>query len=156
MKITLIQIGNTDEKYLKEGIEKYLSRLNHYCKFELETIPDLKNIKNLSLELQKQKEGELILSKIEKSDFVVLLDENGKEYNSVRFSDFLQKRMNTGMDLIFVIGGPFGFSTEVYERANSKLALSQMTFSHQMVRLFFIEQLYRGFTILKGEKYHHL
>ena len=156
MKITLIQIGNTDEKYLKEGIEKYLTRLKHYCKFEIDTIPDLKNVKNLSVDSQKQKEGETILSKIEKSDFVVLLDENGREFNSPSFSQFLQKRMNTGMDLIFVIGGPFGFSRDMYERANSKVALSQMTFSHQMVRLFFIEQLYRGFTILKGEKYHHL
>ena len=156
MKITLIQIGNTDEKYLKEGIEKYLTRLKHYCKFEIDTIPDLKNVKNLSVDSQKQKEGETILSKIEKSDFVVLLDENGREFNSPNFSQFLQKRMNTGMDLIFVIGGPFGFSRDMYERANSKVALSQMTFSHQMVRLFFIEQLYRGFTILKGEKYHHL
>ena len=131
MKITLIQIGNTDEKYLKEGIEKYLTRLKHYCKFEIDTIPDLKNVKNLSVDSQKQKEGEIILSKIEKSDYVVLLDENGREFNSPNFSQFLQKRMNTGMDLTFVIGGPFGFSRDVYERANSKVALSQMTFSHQ-------------------------
>lgn len=156
MKIKLLQIGNTDENYLKEGIEKYVLRLQHYCKFEQEVIPDIKTSKNVTHELQKQKEGASILSKIEKSDFVVLLDEQGKEFNSVGFADFLQKRMNSGLDITLVIGGPFGFSKEVYDRANMKLALSQMTFSHQMVRLFFIEQLYRGFTILKGEKYHHL
>ncbi len=155
MKVRLIQVGQTDEAYLKEGGQKYVDRLKHYCKFEQELIPDLKNVKNLSRDDQKRKEGELILKKIDKNQFVMLLDERGREFDSKGFAGFLQKRMNTGMDLTFVIGGPFGFSDEVYSRGDSKIALSQMTFSHQMVRLFFTEQLYRGFSILKGEKYHH-
>ena len=156
MKIKLITIGKTDEAYLKEGISKYVSRLKHYVDFETKELPDVKMGKKLNINLQKEVEGKEILKLIKKSDFVVLLDEKGKEFNSVGFSQFIQKRMNTGMDLIFVIGGPFGFSTEVYAQSNMRIALSQMTFSHQMVRLFFIEQIYRSFTILKGEKYHHL
>ena len=156
MKIKLITIGKTDEAYLKEGINKYISRLKHYVDFETKELPDVKMGKKLNINLQKEVEGKEILKLIKKSDFVVLLDEKGKEFNSVGFSQFIQKRMNTGMDLIFVIGGPFGFSTEVYAQSNMRIALSQMTFSHQMVRLFFIEQIYRSFTILKGEKYHHL
>ncbi|PCI99605.1 MAG: 23S rRNA (pseudouridine(1915)-N(3))-methyltransferase RlmH [Flavobacteriales bacterium] len=156
MKIKLITIGKTDEAYLKEGINKYVSRLKHYVDFETKELPDVKMGKKLNINLQKEVEGKEILKLIKKSDFVVLLDEKGKEFNSVGFSQFIQKRMNTGMDLIFVIGGPFGFSTEVYAQSNMRIALSQMTFSHQMVRLFFIEQIYRSFTILKGEKYHHL
>ena len=156
MKIKLITIGKTDEAYLKEGINKYVSRLKHYVDFETKELPDVKMGKKLNINLQKEVEGKEIPKLIKKSDFVVLLDEKGKEFNSVGFSQFIQKRMNTGMDLIFVIGGPFGFSTEVYAQSNMRIALSQMTFSHQMVRLFFIEQIYRSFTILKGEKYHHL
>ena len=156
MKIKLITIGKTDEAYIKEGISKYTSRLKHYIDFELKEIPDVKMGKKLNTTLQKEAEGKEILKLISKSDFVVLLDEKGKEFNSIGFSEFIQKRMNTGMNLTFIIGGPFGFSMEVYEKSNSKIALSQMTFSHQMVRLFFTEQIYRSFTILKGEKYHHL
>ncbi len=155
MKIKLITIGKTDEPYLKEGINKYTSRLKHYVSFELKEIPDVKLGKKLNTNIQKEVEGKEILKLISRSEFVVLLDEKGKEFNSVGFSQFVQKRMNAGMDLTFVIGGPYGFSDEVYDYSNMKVALSQMTYSHQMVRLFFTEQIYRSFTILKGEKYHH-
>lgn len=156
MQIKLIAIGKTDNKNLQTLIEDYKKRLSHYIKFEFEIIPDLKKVKHLSEEQQKEKEGELILTKTQNSDVLVLLDENGKQMDSVAFSDYLQKHMNSGIKtLIFVIGGPYGFSEEVYKRANGKLGLSKMTFSHQMVRLFFTEQLYRGFTILKNEPYHH-
>ncbi|MHA7843427.1 MAG: 23S rRNA (pseudouridine(1915)-N(3))-methyltransferase RlmH [Winogradskyella sp.] len=156
MQIKLIAIGKTDNKNLQSLIEDYQKRLSHYIKFEFEIIPDLKKVKHLSEEQQKEKEGELILSKTQNSDILILLDENGKQMDSVAFSTYLQKHMNSGIKtLIFVIGGPYGFSEEVYKRANGKLGLSKMTFSHQMVRLFFIEQLYRGFTILKNEPYHH-
>ena len=155
MKILLVQIGKTDEPYLQEGCSIYESRLKHYVSFETETL--LLPKKYYLLEEQKNFEGQLILKKITNQDFVVLLDESGKEFNSINFSNWIQKNMNAGIKrLVFVIGGPFGFSDEVYSRANQKIALSQMTFSHQMVRLFFLEQLYRGLTILKGEKYHHI
>ena len=125
-------------------------------KFDLEIIPDIKNVKNLSEAQQKEKEGELILSKITPTDHLILLDENGKTFSSVGFSDFLQKKMNAGIKtLVFVIGGPYGFSETVYQKAQGKVSLSEMTFSHQMVRLFVIEQIYRGFTILRNEPYHH-
>jgi 23S rRNA (pseudouridine1915-N3)-methyltransferase len=156
MKIRLITIGKTDESYLKEGINKYISRLKHYINFEMIELPDVKTGKKVNTTLQKEVEGKEIMKLIAKADFMVLLDENGKEFNSVAFSEYIQKRMNTGLDISFVIGGPFGFSKEVYERANHKIAISQLTFSHQMIRLFFVEQLYRSFTILKGEKYHHI
>jgi 23S rRNA (pseudouridine1915-N3)-methyltransferase len=156
MKIRLITVGKTDEPYLKEGIAKYISRLKHYINFEMIELPDVKVGKKLNVKLQKESEGKEILKLVTKSDFLVLLDENGKEFNSIDFSKFIQKRMNTGMDLVFVIGGPFGFSDEVYSQSDIKIGLSQMTFSHQMIRLFFTEQLYRSFTILKGEKYHHI
>lgn len=156
MKIKLITIGKTDEPYLIEGIEKYINRLKHYVSFELIVINDVKIGKKNNSELQKEQEGIQILSKINPTDVVVLLDENGSEFSSIGFSEFIQKKLNAGTDLVFVIGGPFGFSEGVYQRASSKVALSQLTFSHQMVRLFFVEQLYRAFTILKGEKYHHL
>lgn len=156
MKIKLIAIGKTDEAYLIKGIENYLSRLKHYIAFELIIINDVKTGKNSNVQLQKEQEGVQILSKIKPSDVLVLLDENGVEYDSVQFAIFLQKKMNAGTDLVFVIGGPFGFSEQIYQRAAAKVALSKLTFSHQMVRLFFVEQLYRAFTILKGEKYHHL
>jgi len=156
MQIKLITIGKTDNTQLQHLIDNYQKRLGHYIKFNLEIIPDIKNVKNLSEELQKQKEGELILNKIANSDVLVLLDENGKQLDSVAFSNYLQKHMNSGLkQLVFVIGGPYGFSKDVYNKAHGKLSLSKMTFSHQMVRLFFIEQLYRGFTILKNEPYHH-
>ena len=156
MKIKLITIGKTDEVYLKEGIIKYTSRLKHYIDCEVKVIPDVKIGKKLNINLQKELEGKEILKHISKSEFIVLLDENGKEYNSVGFSQFIQMRMNAGKNLTFIIGGPFGFSEEVYKNSDVKIALSQMTFSHQMIRLFFTEQLYRSLTILKGEKYHHL
>lgn len=156
MNIKLIAIGKTDQKSLLQLIEEYQKRLNFYIKFELEIIPDIKNVKNLSEAQQKEKEGELILSKISSTDFLVLLDENGKQFSSVAFSEELQKKMNAGIKtLVYVIGGPYGFSDKVYATAKGKISLSQMTFSHQMVRLFFIEQLYRGFTILRNEPYHH-
>ena len=156
MNIKLIAIGKTDDKNLQALIDEYSKRLNFYIKFELEIIADIKNVKNLSESQQKEKEGELILSKITAIDQLILLDENGKTFSSLSFSDELQKKMNSGIKtLVFVIGGPYGFSDAIYAKANGKISLSQMTFSHQMVRLFFIEQLYRGFTILKGEPYHH-
>ena len=156
MTIKLVCIGKTDKKELDTLIKIYKDRLQHYIKFELEIIPDLKKVKNLDENQQKNKEGELILSGLQNSDFMVLLDENGKQFSSESFSEYIQKRMNTGLKrLIFVIGGPYGFSEEVYNRADSKISLSKMTFSHQMVRLFFTEQLYRAFTILKNEPYHH-
>ncbi|WP_417886761.1 23S rRNA (pseudouridine(1915)-N(3))-methyltransferase RlmH [Zunongwangia sp.] len=156
MTIKLRCIGKTDSKELQKLIDVYLKRLQFYTKFELEIIPDLKKAKNLDENQQKIKEGELILNKVQASDFIILLDENGKQYSSEDFSDYLQKRMNSGLkQLIFVIGGPYGFSDEVYQRANAKISLSKMTFSHQMVRLFVTEQIYRGFTILKNEPYHH-
>lgn len=156
MNIKLITIGKTDNKNLQTLIEEYTKRLSFYIKFDLEIIPDIKNVKNLSEAQQKEKEGELILSKITPTDNLILLDENGKTFSSIKFSEFLQKKMNAGIKtLVFVIGGPYGFSETVYQKANGKVSLSEMTFSHQMVRLFVIEQLYRGFTILKNEPYHH-
>lgn len=156
MQIKLIAIGKTDQIELDRLISIYQNRLSHYVRFSFEIIPDLKNSKNLSEKLQKEAEGKLILSKILPTDRLILLDENGKEMDSVGFSNFLQKQMNSGLKrLVLVIGGPYGFSPDVYQKATGKLALSKLTFSHQMVRLFIIEQLYRGFTILKNEPYHH-
>ncbi len=157
MDIKLIVVGKTEEKYLIEGIEIYLKRLKHYINFEIYTIPELKNAKNLSFSQIVQKEGELILKLVSTSDKLVLLDEKGKQESSVNFSVFLEKMMLQGLkNLIFVIGGAYGFSEDVYKRSNDKISLSKMTFSHQMVRLIFVEQLYRAYTILKGEPYHHI
>ncbi len=156
MNIKLLAIGKTDNKALQSLIDDYTKRLSFYIKFDLEIIPDIKNVKNLSESQQKEKEGELILSKVTPTDQLILLDENGAKYSSVDFSDYLQKKMNSGIKtLVFVVGGPYGFSDEVYQKAQGRISLSLMTFSHQMVRLFFIEQLYRGFTILRNEPYHH-
>lgn len=156
MKITLIAIGKTEEKYLIEGIEKYFKRLKHYISFQIVIIPDIKNVKNLSQDQQKEKEGLSILKNIQNSDTVILLDEEGKNLTSVGFSEQLNKFMIASVQhLVYVIGGPYGFSDAVYNRSNDKLSLSKMTFSHQMVRLFFVEQLYRAFTILRNEPYHH-
>ena len=156
MQIKLIAIGKTDNKQLLALIEDYQKRLGFYIKFNLEIIPDIKNVKHLSETQQKEKEGELILAKTQKSDVLILLDENGKQMDSVGFANYLQKHMNSGIkQLVFVIGGPYGFSQEIYNKSQGKLSLSKMTFSHQMVRLFFVEQLYRGFTILRNEPYHH-
>ncbi|WNH11849.1 23S rRNA (pseudouridine(1915)-N(3))-methyltransferase RlmH [Thalassobellus suaedae] len=156
MTIKLLAIGKTDNKELQALINDYQKRLGFYINFSLDIIPDIKNVKNLSEEQQKQKEGELILKKLNNTDILILLDENGKQLDSVGFSTYLQKHMNSGIkQLVFVIGGPYGFSEEIYKKSNGKISLSKMTFSHQMVRLFIIEQLYRGFTILKNEPYHH-
>ncbi|GHC52670.1 23S rRNA (pseudouridine(1915)-N(3))-methyltransferase RlmH [Ulvibacter litoralis] len=156
MKITLLAIGKTDNKELITLTETYIKRLGFYVSFDFEIIPDIKNAKNLSEMLQKQAEGDEILKRTIPSDTLILLDEKGKTHTSEGFSEFLQKKMNSGLkNLVFVIGGPYGFSEEIYKRANGKISLSQMTFSHQMVRLFFIEQLYRAFTILRNEPYHH-
>src|SRR5690606_15056939 len=155
MQIKLLAIGKTDNKQLQALIDDYQKRLGFYIKFEFEIIPDLKKVKNLSEEQQKQKEGELILNKLQAQDVLILLDENGNQLGSVGFSEFLQKHMNSGIkQLVFVIGGPYGFSNDVYNKAQGKLSLSKMTFSHQMIRLFIVEQLYRGFTILRNEPYH--
>ena len=156
MNIKILTIGKTDNKALQSLIDDYTKRLSFYIKFDLEIIPDIKNVKNLSESQQKEKEGELILAKLVPTDQLILLDEKGTTFSSVGFSDYLQKKMNSGAKtLVFVIGGPYGFSDEVYQKAQGKISLSLMTFSHQMVRLFFIEQLYRGFTILRNEPYHH-
>jgi 23S rRNA (pseudouridine1915-N3)-methyltransferase len=156
MQITLIAIGKTDSVDLEQLISIYEKRLQHYIKFQSQIIPDIKNSKNLSETQQKDKEGELILAQLQPSDALILLDEKGKQYTSVEFSQFLQKKMNSGIkNLVLAIGGPYGFSEAVYKRANGKISLSKMTFSHQMVRLFLVEQLYRGFTILRNEPYHH-
>lgn len=156
MNIKLIAVGKTDNPALQQLISTYKKRLSYYINFELQLLPDIKNSKSLSEEQQKIKEGELILSYVEPSHHLILLDERGKEYTSIAFADELQKKMNTSIkQLTFVIGGPYGFSQAIYQRANSKLSLSKLTFSHQMIRLFFVEQLYRAFTILRNEPYHH-
>ena len=156
MKIKLLTIGKTDNKHLIQLIEEYQNRLKHYIKFELEVIPDIKNVKNLSEVQQKEKEGALILSKLQNTDDLVLLDDKGKHFTSIEFSQYLQKKMNSGIkQLVLVIGGPYGFSDTVYKKAIAKISLSKMTFSHQMIRLFTVEQIYRAFTILKNEPYHH-
>jgi 23S rRNA (pseudouridine1915-N3)-methyltransferase len=156
MKITFITVGKTEDAYLKDGIEKYVKRLKHYTKLELVDIPELKNTKALTEEQQKAKEAELILKKVTPPDHVILLDENGMEFTSVQFANYINKRsVSSSANLIFVVGGPYGFDQSVYQRANDKLSLSRMTFSHQMVRLFFVEQLYRAYSIIKGEPYHH-
>ena len=156
MNIKLIAVGKTDNKNLQTLIDDYAKRLSFYVKFEIEIIADIKNVKNLSETLQKEKEGQLILSKLQATDQLILLDENGKTFTSIEFSEELQKKMNSGIKtLVFLIGGPYGFSKDVYAKAVSKISLSDMTFSHQMIRLFVVEQLYRGFTILKNEPYHH-
>ena len=156
MTIKLIAIGKTDSVSLQDLIKEYENRLKHYVKFELDIIPDIKNVKNLSETQQKEKEGDLILKKLNATDVLILLDENGKQFGSVEFADFLQKKMNSGIkQLVLVIGGPYGFSDAMYTKAQAKISLSKMTFSHQMVRLFIVEQLYRAFTILKNEPYHH-
>ncbi|WP_299048413.1 23S rRNA (pseudouridine(1915)-N(3))-methyltransferase RlmH [uncultured Polaribacter sp.] len=156
MKIKLLAIGKTDNKNLIQLIDEYQNRLKHYIKFELEIIPDIKNAKNLSETQQKEKEGSLILSKLQNTDQLILLDDKGKDFTSIQFSKYLQKKMNSGLkQLVLVIGGPYGFSETVYKKAQGKISLSKMTFSHQMIRLFVVEQLYRGYTILKNEPYHH-
>ena len=156
MRITLLTVGKTDIKWVSEGLEVYSSRLRHYIPFEIKEIPELKNASSLSRDQIRTAEGKLILKNLRDSDEVVLLDEHGREFRSVEFASMLEKRLSaSSRDLVFVIGGAYGFSTEVYERASSKISLSKMTFSPQMVRTIFVEQLYRAFTIIRGESYHH-
>lgn len=155
MKITLLVVGKTTDSHIEALIQEYQKRLTHYLPFMLQVIPELKNTKALTSEQQKQAEGELILRTITPATDLILLDEHGKEYRSIEFADYIQKRMSSGRDVVFVVGGPYGFSEAVYQRANGKISLSKMTFSHQMVRLFFVEQIYRAMTILRGEPYHH-
>lgn len=156
MKISLIVIGKTDTNYFTDAVNEYRKRLEHYIPFEIQVIPDIKNTKSLTTDQQKEKEGELILKSLQPGDYIVLLDEKGKEYTSVQFASYIEKKTHTvAKRLIFVIGGPYGFSQAVYEKANEKITLSRMTFSHQMVRLIFVEQLYRAMTILNNEPYHH-
>ena len=155
MRVSLLTVGKTDIKWVSEGLEVYSSRLQHYIPFEVREIPELKNVSALSKEQIKTSEGKLILKAVKDSDELILLDERGKEFRSVEFADWLGRKFQQGRDLVFVIGGAYGFSPEVYQRANGMISLSKMTFSHQMVRTIFVEQLYRALTILKGESYHH-
>ena len=156
MRTTLILVGKTVNKHFVELIDDYAARVKHYMGFDIITIPELKNTKNLSIGQQKQQEGELILRQLQAGDHVVLLDEHGKEFRSIEFSKYMEQKMQTvGKRLVFIIGGPYGFSPDVYAKANEKLSLSKMTFSHQMIRLIFVEQLYRAMTIMRGEPYHH-
>ena len=156
MKITLLTVGKTDRDWVRQGLDIYVSRLKHYIPFSMVEIPEMKNVSALSKDQIKAKEGELILKNIRPTDDLILLDEHGKEYTSVELAKVIQEKISyTGKDMVFVIGGAYGFSPEVYSRANSKISLSRMTFSHQMVRAIFAEQLYRAFTIMKGEPYHH-
>lgn len=155
MKVTLLVVGKTTDSHIDALIQEYQNRLTHYLPFALQVIPELKNTKALSPEQQKQAEGDLILKAVTANTDLILLDEHGKEFRSIEFADYLQKRMSSGRDVVFVVGGPYGFADTVYQRANGKISLSKMTFSHQMVRLFFVEQSYRAMTILRGEPYHH-
>lgn len=155
MKSELVLVGKTMEKLYADGIADYAERINHYLPFSITVIPALKNTKNITKEQQKHAEGELILKHIQPSDTVILLDEHGKENTSMELARWLANKQHTSKRLLFIIGGPYGFSSEVYDRANEKISLSKMTFSHQMVRLIFTEQLYRACTIIKGESYHH-
>ena len=156
MKISLIVIGKTDASYFVDAINEYKNRLVHYIPFEMEIIPDIKNVKNLREEQQKEKEGELILKMLQPGDYLVLLDEHGKSFTSMEFATYIERKMHVvSKRLVFVIGGPYGFSEAVYKAASEKISLSKMTFSHQMIRLIFVEQIYRAMTILNNEPYHH-
>ena len=155
MKITLLVVGKTTDTHIEKLIQEYQKRLVHYVPFALTVIPELKNTKSITSQQQKQVEGELILKYITPSTDMILLDERGTEFRSIEFADYIQKKMSSGRDVVFVVGGPYGFSESVYQRANAKISLSKMTFSHQMVRLFFVEQIYRAMTILRSEPYHH-
>jgi len=156
MKIIFLTVGKTEDAYLKEGIDKYVKRLKHYTKLEMVDLAELKNTKALTPDQQKTKEAEMILKKLSPTDHVILLDENGTEFTSQQFANYLDKKaVSSASTLVFIVGGPYGFDQSVYQRANDKLSFSRMTFSHQMIRLFFAEQLYRAFTIIKGEPYHH-
>lgn len=156
MKFALLVVGRTVEKHYITAINDYVERIKHYTPFDMEIIPELKNTKSLSMEQQKEKEGELILKALQPGDVVVLLDEHGKEFRSIEFAEWAEKKMHTvNKRLVFIIGGPYGFSKDVYAAAQEKISLSKMTFSHQMIRLIFVEQLYRAMNILAGGPYHH-
>lgn len=156
MKVLLLVIGKTTQISLQHLIQDYATRIQHYINFEVQVLPELKNIKNLPLAEQKEKEADMVLKQIDNQDDVILLDEKGKQYSSVEFSDYFEKRMNYSTKrMVFVIGGPFGFSKRIYDKANGMISLSPMTFSHQMIRLIFVEQVYRAMTIIRGESYHH-
>lgn len=156
MKIQLLVIGKTNQDFVQKGLDEFCGRLKHYIPFEMDVIPDIKNTKNLSFEQQKEKEGELILKNIQPGDYVVLLDERGREFSSVQFADYIEKKTHiVSKRLIFVIGGPYGFSRKVYDTCQEKISISRMTFSHQLIRLIFVEQVYRAMTILNNEPYHH-
>lgn len=156
MKITLLAMGQTEKNWIKDGLDVYTSRLSHYVQFSVKEIPELKNASALSPEQIKAKEGEIIMKALKGTDDVILLDEHGKEYSSLEWASAIEKKISAGnRDIVFVIGGPYGFSRQVYERCNGMVSLSRMTFSHQMVRVIFTEQLYRAFTIIKGQPYHH-
>lgn len=156
MEIELLTVGKTTIRFVEDGIAEYSKRLKHYIPYSIKSLPDVKNASKMDQAKQKEAEGEKILDAISNSDFVVLLDERGKQYSSIEFSTFLEKQMISGRrKVVFVVGGPYGFSQPVYNRADSLLSLSKMTFNHEMVRLFFTEQIYRAMTILRGEPYHH-
>lgn len=155
MKTKLLVVGKTNDKNITKGIDDYVGRVKHYMPFDIEVTPELKNTKSLTQSNQKEMEAEQILKRLQPSDTVVLLDEHGKEYRSIEFARWIEKQQQTARSLVFIIGGPYGFADSVYERSNAKLSLSKMTFSHQMIRLLFVEQIYRACTIIKGEPYHH-
>ena len=155
MKTKLLVVGKTNDKNITKGIDDYVGRVKHYMPFDIEVIPELKNTKSLTQSNQKEMEAEQILKRLQPSDTVVLLDEHGKEYRSIEFARWIEKLQQTARSLVFIIGGPYGFADSVYERSDAKLSLSNMTFSHQMIRLLFVEQIYRACTIIKGEPYHH-
>lgn len=156
MKAVLLVVGKTTDRHFQAGIDDYTSRIGHYLPFQLEVIPELKATKSLSEAEQKEREGKLILASFQPGDYVVLLDEHGREHRSIEFAQWMQKKMLAGTKrLVFVVGGPYGFSPDVYARANEQISLSRMTFSHQMIRLIFVEQIYRAMSILAGEAYHH-
>lgn len=156
MRITLLVVGKTNDKNFIAGIDEYAKRIKHYISFDIEVIPELKNTKSLSEEQQKEKEAELILKSFQQGDCIVLLDEHGKEFRSIEFASWMEKKMASGLRrLVFVVGGPYGFSQRVYQAAHEKISLSRMTFSHQMIRLIFAEQIYRAMTIINNEPYHH-
>jgi len=155
MRITLIESGKTRDPFIREGVEQFRKRVVHYVPFRIETIPDLKNTRNLTMKEVQNQEAALTLKRIKSTDYLVLLDERGQEHTSISFAEYLNSLEGQVKQLVFVIGGPYGFSEEVYRRANAKLSLSKLTFSHQLVRVIFMEQLYRAYTILKGDPYHH-
>ena len=156
MKITLLSVGKTDKDWVRQGLDIYVSRLKHYIPFSVVEIPELKNVSSLSKEQIKTREGELIFKNVRPTDDAILMDERGRQYSSVEFAKVLQDKISyIGKDIVFVIGGAYGFSEDVYRRADSRISLSRMTFSHQMVRAIFAEQIYRAFTIMRGEPYHH-